>query len=158
MTDSSAASLGRCTMLTGDEKKRLGPSLAPEASKSMAAEAKDSVDSAAAAAVEVKNKKWRVPQDQVDFILSLDVSYVLRSPDNIDNIPVSEEVKQRYRAAMLKSVALMREIRRSRMEMQEFVRAQLEEYGYVEIETNSEMYAKYKRELHEQGYVEIKTD
>ncbi|KAF8694308.1 hypothetical protein HU200_038449 [Digitaria exilis] len=102
-------------------------------------------------------KKWRMPQDHVGLILSWDVTeYVPRAPDNIDHLPVSQEVKDSYRAAMLRSIADMREIRRSRKELQDGIRAELEKNGYVQVETTAEQVAKYQHELEQQGFVEIK--
>ena len=95
-------------------------------------------------------RRRRVPQEHVDSILSWDLSrYVCRAPDNVDSMPFSEEFKAEYRAVQLRSVAHMREIRRTRAELQGFVRAHLEERGYVEADP--EMFAKYKRELQPQG-------
>jgi aspartyl-tRNA synthetase len=134
-------------MLAASKKamKRRGLSVASEpqsSSNSMAAA--DSVDTAAAAAVGNKNMKWRMPQNQVDFILSWDVSDRFPcAPDNIDDMPAaSDEFKERYRANQLRSAALMREISRRRREMQEFLKAQLEEHGYVDVETDSELFVQ----------------
>ncbi|KAF8652292.1 hypothetical protein HU200_062850 [Digitaria exilis] len=97
-------------------------------------------------------KKWRMPQDHVDLILSWDVSeYVPHAPDNIDHLPVSQKAKDTYRATMLRSIADMR-----RKELQDWIRAELEKNGYVQVETTSEQFAKYQHELEQQGFVEIK--
>ena len=53
-------------------------------------------------------KKWRVPQDLIDFILAWDVSdYVFPTPDNMD-MPISEESKARYCADRKPAVATCR--------------------------------------------------
>lgn len=87
-------------MLAASKKamKRRGLNVAsepPSSSNSMAAA--DSVDTAAAASVGNKNMKWRMPQNQVDFILSWDVSDRFPcAPDNIDDMPAaSDEFKER---------------------------------------------------------------
>ena len=55
-------------------------------------------------------------------------------------MPFPEDLKAEYRTVQLRSIAHMREIHRMRAELQGFVRAQLEERGYVEADP--EMLAK----------------
>jgi hypothetical protein len=157
-------------------KKRAGSDLAAEASKLMAVEeevggieggTEAQEDDYCGIAVEVaseagkgKKMKWRVSQDQIDFILSMDVSdYVFAAPDNLDHLPISDEYKAQYRAERKQAVAVMQESRAAKRKMQEWVKAELEKegvkadlekHGYVEIETTSEMLEKY-------GYVQIET-
>lgn len=93
-------------------------------------------------------KKWRVQQDMIDFILSWDVSdYVFKTPDNMDDMPISEETKKRYRDERKEAVALMHKRRSIKRQMQEWVRAELEKNGgYIEIETTADKLAEHQLE------------
>jgi hypothetical protein len=91
-------------------------------------------------------KKWRVPQDLIDFILAWDVSdYVFPTPDNMD-MPISEESKARYRANRKRAVTTVQDRRRTQRKMQDWVNTELEKHGYVEIETTAEMLEKHQLE------------
>ena len=91
-------------------------------------------------------KKWRVPQDLIDFILAWDVSdYVFPTPDNMD-MPISEESKARYCANRKRVVATVQDRRRTQRKMQDWVNTELEKRGYVEIETTAEMLEKHQLE------------
>ncbi|CAN6381317.1 unnamed protein product [Urochloa humidicola] len=109
---------------------------------------------AAAADDTTKKKKWRMPQDQIDFILSMDVSdYVFPTPDNIDDMPVSDEYKAQFRAERKQAVAVMQKSRSNKKKIQEWVKAELEKHGYVEIETTTEMLEKLQAEEYIDGQV-----
>ncbi|XP_066335359.1 uncharacterized protein [Miscanthus floridulus] len=102
----------------------------------LAAAAAEEVDGLA-----VAKKKWRVPQDLIDFILAWDVSdYVFATPDDM---PIPDEYKAQYRAERKQAVAVMQRSRRTRRKMQEWVRAELEKNGCVEVETTAEMLEKH---------------
>ena len=91
-------------------------------------------------------KKWRVPQNLIDFIFAWDVSdYVFPTPDNMD-MPISEESKARYRANRKLAVAVMQDRRCTKRKMQDWVKTELEKRGYVEIETTAEMLEKHQLE------------
>ncbi|CAO2148974.1 unnamed protein product [Urochloa humidicola] len=125
-------------------KKRAGSDLAAEASKLMAAEelggpegGKETQEGDSGKEA-MAGKKWRIPQDQIDFILSMDVSdYVFPTPDNIDDMPVSDEYKAQFRAERKQAVAVMQKSRSNKRKLQEWVKAELEKHGYVE--TTAEM-------------------
>ncbi|CAO2148979.1 unnamed protein product [Urochloa humidicola] len=150
-------------------KKRPGSELVPEEHKLMAVDEVWDVDGddqaedhgcvmtcvqgeePAAAADTTTKKKWRMPQDQIDFILSMDVSdYVFPTPDNIDDMPVSDEYKAQFRAERKQAVAVMQKSRSNKRKLQEWVKAELEKHGYVEIETTAEMLEKH----HEEEYID----
>lgn len=153
MADSTSPSLRRCTSLEAAKKgkKRRGSKLAAEASKVSAAAAEE-VDAVDGAEVE-KKVMWIMSQEEIDYILSWDVSdYVFRTPDNMDHMPISDATKQMYRANRQKAVAVMRENRRVKREYQEWVKSELEKHGYVEVEGTNELLAEHLREraMHEQ--------
>ena len=101
----------------------------------------DSFTTATEATAAAGKKKWRVPQELIDFILAWDVSdYVFATPDDM---PISDEYKAQYRAEREQAVAVMQQSRRMRRKMQEWVRAELEKNGCVEVETTAEMLEKH---------------
>ncbi|KAJ1280421.1 hypothetical protein BS78_04G231400 [Paspalum vaginatum] len=98
------------------------------------------------ASVAGKNK-WRVPQDLINYILSWDVSdYIFAMPDNMDYLPVSEEWKANYRARRKQAVDVMQQSCRTRRKIQEWVKAEVEKHGYIEIETTAGMHEKHQLE------------
>ncbi|CAN6381316.1 unnamed protein product [Urochloa humidicola] len=165
MSDSGAG-LWRCTAasstddMTGmavaevEGKKRAGSNLAAEASKLMAEEVGSLEGGKEAAAAGKRKKKWRMSQDQIDYILSMDVSdYVFATPDNMDDMPISDEYKAQYRADRKQAIAVMQENRSNKRKIQEWVKAELEKHGYVEIETTAEMLEKHQEEEYIDGQV-----
>ncbi|KAF8649018.1 hypothetical protein HU200_064443 [Digitaria exilis] len=103
----------------------------PELAAASAAEEETQV----AAPGETKSKMWRVPQHQVDFILSWDVGPdVAPNLDSIDRLPFSEEQKEVYRAAELQAVAARNELRRVKRETQRWVRDLFDKHGEVVVD------------------------
>lgn len=103
------------------------------------------------AVAEEKGKKWRIPQDLIDFIVAWDVSdYVFAAPDNMDDMPISDDYKARRQADARGADARGEELRK----MQEWVKAELEKKGYVEIETTAEMLEKHQLEEYFDGQIE----
>jgi hypothetical protein len=89
-------------------------------------------------------KKWRVPQDLIDFILAWDVSdYVFATPDDMDDMPISDEHKAQYCTGRKQAVAVMEQSRHMRRKMEEGVRGELEKHGCVEVDTTTEMLGKH---------------
>ncbi|CAL4993166.1 unnamed protein product [Urochloa decumbens] len=128
MSDSGAVSLRRCTAARAEEKgkKRAGSELAAEATKLLAAE--DVQDhSVVEEGTAAGKEKQRLEQEEIDYILSWDVSDVLATPDNMDDMPVSDEDEARYRAERKHAVAVI----------QEWVKTELEKHGFVEIENEN---------------------
>jgi hypothetical protein len=64
-----------------------------------------------------------------------------------DDMPIPDEYKARYRAERKKAVAVVQQSRSTQRKMQEWVIDQLQNHGYVEIETTAEMLEmKHQRE------------
>lgn len=81
---------------------------------------------------EMASKMWRVPQHQVDFILSWDVAAdVAPNLASIGRLPFSEEQKEVYRAAELEGVAARNQLRRVMRETQRWIRELLDKHGEV---------------------------
>ncbi|KAM3022681.1 hypothetical protein ACUV84_036454 [Puccinellia chinampoensis] len=92
--------------------------------------------SEAQAQVKKKTQRWSMPQDQIDHILSWDVSdFVSTTLGRIDRLPSSDE-KERRRAEELSNIDLMQGVRRRKREIQQFVRDELARKGYVVIEVD----------------------
>ncbi|CAO2141741.1 unnamed protein product [Urochloa humidicola] len=142
MSHSGAGSLRRCTATRAEEKgkKRAGSELAAETPKLLAAEEVQEDHSVAEEDTVVGKEKRRLTQEEIDYILSWDVSdYVFATPDNMDDMPISDEYKARYRADRKQAVAVMQQSRSNQRKLQEFIKTELEKHGYVEIENTAEM-------------------
>ncbi|CAO2144203.1 unnamed protein product [Urochloa humidicola] len=142
MSRSGAGSLRRCTAARAEEKgkKRAGSELAAEAPKLLAAEEVQEDHRVAEEDTAVGKEKRRLTQEEIDYILSWDVSdYVFATPDNMDDMPISDEYKARYRAGRKQAVAVMQQSRSNQRKLQEFIKTELEKHGYVEIENTAEM-------------------
>jgi hypothetical protein len=86
----------------------------------------------------VAKRKWRVPQDLIDFILAWDVSdYVFATPDDMDDMPISDEHKAQYCTGRKQAVAVMEQSRRTRRKMEEWNRGELEKHGCVSLRNTS---------------------
>ena len=93
--------------------------------------------SASEAQLKKKTQSWSMPQDQIDRILSWDVSdFVSPTLGSIERLPSSDQDKERRRAEELSNIAVMQGVRRRKREIQQFIRGELARQGYVVIEVD----------------------
>uniref|UniRef100_A0A0E0EF52 Uncharacterized protein n=1 Tax=Oryza meridionalis TaxID=40149 RepID=A0A0E0EF52_9ORYZ len=117
---------------------------------------------------EKKLRKWRMPQEQIDLILSWSPKPARppRYDVDIGRLQISEALKERLRRVEAEDAVAKREMDRYQEEQQEWVKAELAAHGYVECEIDDDdnpcvcgcAYAADHDEEEEEGLVSKKEE